>query len=487
VRGGWPLLLALTGCQLFSSGKKKPNDRAPASVCPAPEDPALLGIAPELRNELVEAAKRGVVVFRYTAEGCTAHLSIARGCKFGGEYEYAAKGDRRSAVIKDEAALFAELPLRADSVVRALHQYGALRVDEEVVGRLEAPESRARDRSSLAGDCGQATHIAVAIDLGGASVVAGSLPTVSSDRNWFLKPTQSKTNPAALQYLGRVGVCLKAHGKAKRTPGCDHPLRVQLRAIGERTVPKDEEVEPPPPPPPEDPPPPEPSEMIAIPAGEFRMGNARSKNGDGPQHVVQLGAFEIDKREVTVAEYASCVAAGACMPPATGRFCNTGEAGREKHPINCVTWKQAAQYCVFVKKRLPTEAEWERAARGTDARRFAWGDAWPPPKGSGNFADHAMREGEPEWRAIDGYDDGHVHTAPATGDFAGNVQEWVADWYGPYGAKKASDPKGPAGGKARVVRGGSFGHATPEALEVTHRAFYLEDYESAHIGFRCAR
>jgi formylglycine-generating enzyme required for sulfatase activity len=234
--------------------------------------------------------------------------------------------------------------------------------------------------------------------------------------------------------------------------------------------------------------------MIAIPAGAFRMGNAKERRGDGPQHEVELGAFSIDRAEVTVAAYAICVAAGACTPAATGRFCNAGQKGREDHPINCVTWKQAEAYCSFVKKRLPTEAEWERAARGTDGRRFAWGDAWPPPKGAGNFSDRAAREAEPEWHVVPDFDDGHAQTAPVAPkdgltDFAGNVQEWVADWYDArtYPRRKRSDPKGPAAGKARVVRGGSFGHARPEDLEVTNRGFYFEDYESAHIGFRCAK
>jgi formylglycine-generating enzyme required for sulfatase activity len=237
--------------------------------------------------------------------------------------------------------------------------------------------------------------------------------------------------------------------------------------------------------------------MIAIRAGEFAMGNAAAKHGDGPQHQVQLGAFEIGRTEVTVRAYASCVAAGACTAAATGRFCNGGIDGRDDHPINCVTWKQAAAYCAYKNQRLPTEAEWERAARGTDKRRFAWGDDWPPPKGAGNFGDRTMQIGEPEWISIAGYDDGHRHTAPVgssgrngIADLAGNVMEWVSDWYDPNAyrrGKKVADPKGPAKGIARVVRGGSFGQASEHDLAVTKRTYYLEDYESAHIGFRCAK
>jgi formylglycine-generating enzyme required for sulfatase activity len=493
-----PILLAVAGCQLFSGGgSRQAAPKRAKSACPSPADPALLGIAPELRNDVLDAARAGVVVVRYRTDGCIAELAVEPDCKLRAAYAYHSDGTRRSAVIHDDVELFETLPLRPDALIRALHQYGGLRVDEEIVGRLEAPGALEPDRRALSGDCDEATHVAITIELGGASLVAGSMPTIGTERNWFLRPAQTKTNPTPLQYLGRVSVCRKAQKLGKRTPGCDHPLRVRLLPISEpvRQAPPPPEAEPetvetPRPGPPED--------MAAIRAGEFPMGNAALKYGDGPQHAVQLGAFEIDRTEVTVGAYASCVAAGACTPAATGRFCNAAVEGRGDHPINCITWKQAEAYCAFVKKRLPTEAEWERAARGVEPRRFVWGDDWPPPKGSGNFGDRTMQQGEPEWIAIPGYDDEHRHTAPVgsmakngegLSDMAGNVQEWVADWYDPkaYRRRKAVDPKGPTSGKARVVRGGSFGHAAPEALEVTRRAYYLEDHESAHIGFRCAR
>ncbi len=321
-------------------------------------------------------------------------------------------------MIQDGLDLFQRLPLHAGGLTRALDQYGALRVDEEVVGRLEAPEALSLDRATLSGDCASATHLVVAIELGGASLVAGPTPTVAGERNWFLRPSRSKSNPAPLQYLGRVSTCRRARKKGQRTPGCDHPLRVRLLPIAE---PKEVVERRPPRTAPE-------PEMIAIPAGTFRMGNAREKRGDGPEHEVQLSAFEIDRTEVTAKAYASCVAAGACDEPAKKRFCTGGVPGLELHPINCVSWKQAAAYCAFVKKRLPTEAEWERAARGTDGRRFVWGDVWPPPAGSGNFADATMRKDEPQWLSIDGFDDGHAYTAPVGALRGSRSSEGAADW-----------------------------------------------------------
>lgn len=475
-------MLFLSSCQLFSGGSKP--DRNSPTDCAAPKNPTLLGTSPELRNEVSAAAKSGLVVVRYFVDGCAAALTVQTACSLPGRYDYATAASQRSVVLEDERALAAALPLHAGGLDRALDEYGALRIDEELVGRLDAAGARPT-RASLTGDgCADATHVAVAIEVGGASLVAGPTTTVSGPRNWFMKPSRSKTNPAPLQYLGRVSTCRRAREKKERTLGCDHPLRLILLPLaGEE--PEQPEVPAP--------------EMISVPAGKFRMGKKSARRGDGPLHHVALDAFEIDRTEVTAADYRTCVEAGACTPPATGRFCTGADPSLGRHPINCVTWKQAAAYCRHVKKRLPTEAEWERAARGTDARRFVWGKSWPPPSGAGNVADEALRAVEPEFRSIEGYDDGHAHTAPVgvasspspggAVDMAGNVMEWVQDWYHDraYRQPHRKNPRGPPHGVARVARGGSFGHAGPGALEVTRRYFYLDGFESAHIGFRCAR
>ncbi len=236
-------------------------------------------------------------------------------------------------------------------------------------------------------------------------------------------------------------------------------------------------------------------DMITIAAGPFTRGAVGGKPDEQPVRVVQLPEFSIDRTEVDVGSYAACVRAGACTAAGTGPGCNGAREGRDRHPINCVTWAQAAAFCKFAGKRLPTEAEWEKAARGGDNRLYTWGDAWPPPRDGGNFSDRSAQKLRPYWLAIEGYEDGAANTAlvdaratatPQGGlHFLGNVAEWVNDWYD----AKAYEggPEGPKRGKARVVRGGSFGHALPEDLRATRRMFYDPARSSLHFGVRCAK
>ncbi|CAN0565396.1 unnamed protein product, partial [Laminaria digitata] len=124
--------------------------------------------------------------------------------------------------------------------------------------------------------------------------------------------------------------------------------------------------------------------MVSVPAGEFYMGcNERvdSECGDDekPGKTVHVGAFRIDTTEVTVAAYKKCVDAGACSSgnfrtKSESKYCNWGHSGRGTHPMNCVNWAGADKYCKWVGKRLPSEKEWEKAARGTDGRKYAWGN-----------------------------------------------------------------------------------------------------------------
>ena len=240
-------------------------------------------------------------------------------------------------------------------------------------------------------------------------------------------------------------------------------------------------------------------EMITIPAGPFTRGAVGGKPDELPVRTIVLAAFDIDRTEVAVEAYQACVAKGGCTPAGTGPGCNGGRADRGRHPINCITWAQADVYCRAAGKRLPTEAEWEKAARSADTRVYTWGNTWPPPRGGGNFADTSAQRLRPYWLAIERYDDGAANTQPvdarviATAQgglhFLGNVAEWVADWYEPkaYESGPESDPPGPKRGRARVVRGGSFGQALAEDLRATRRMYYDPLRASLHFGVRCAK
>jgi formylglycine-generating enzyme required for sulfatase activity len=206
--------------------------------------------------------------------------------------------------------------------------------------------------------------------------------------------------------------------------------------------------------------------------------------------VIDLSAFAIDELEVTVADYLACVTSthAPCRLPGRSRDgdaspYNFGAPGREDHPVNGVTWDQAGFYCDRLDKRLPTEAEWEKAARGSYGARYPWGSSAPT-------CDRANL-------AIGGPGCGSGSTIP-TGqlaggvspvgafDMAGNVAEWIADYYAAnyYETSPSEDPLGPASGTARVVRGGSWLDPTTHA-RTSARDFDVEP--SSAIGFRCAR
>ena len=225
--------------------------------------------------------------------------------------------------------------------------------------------------------------------------------------------------------------------------------------------------------------------MVLVTAGPFTMGSDTTRpdcQDEHPVHVVDLPAYYIDRTEVTNAEYrAFCDATGRAYPSNPGWDADYF-LSRPTHPVINVSWKDAGDFAKWAGKRLPTEAEWEKAARGTDARAYPWGAAFVP--GATTVAGSA---------------DGFEYTAPVGSfpagaspygclDMAGNVFEWTADWYQPYpGSDGSWDTKGDTGFKKRVVRGGSF-TAEPDAVARTSER-YCEppDYRTVNLGFRCAK
>jgi eukaryotic-like serine/threonine-protein kinase len=204
--------------------------------------------------------------------------------------------------------------------------------------------------------------------------------------------------------------------------------------------------------------------MVYVPAGEFTMGSTEADinrilaqcsdcqrawyEDELPQHTVYLDGFWIDKHPVTNAQYRRCVEQGACRAP--GCWDNP-DLSWPNQPVVCVNWSDAQAYAAWVGGRLPTEAEWEKAARGTDARIFPWGNRMPDCA-LANYTFGCVNHPT------------NVLNYPAgvspygISDMAGNVLEWVADWYGPayYGRSPARNPTGPETGTGRVLRGGSF-------------------------------
>jgi formylglycine-generating enzyme required for sulfatase activity len=237
---------------------------------------------------------------------------------------------------------------------------------------------------------------------------------------------------------------------------------------------------PPPPPDGADPGAP-PGPLVAIGASDDDMGCSLTFDDScardaTPRHDVSLSAYEIDVHEVTQAEYQACVVAGACTPP-RARFDPTGRA---TFPVTDVSWDDAVAYCTFAEKRLPTEAEWEHAARGPSETAYPWGgDA--PDCARATFAGCAAGP-----VAVGSHtDDASVFGAT---ELAGNVAEWIGDFYDPgfYDVTPRADPTGPATGTERVVRGGSFASSAVGLFSYA-RGHAPPATTSAEIGFRCVR
>jgi formylglycine-generating enzyme required for sulfatase activity len=239
---------------------------------------------------------------------------------------------------------------------------------------------------------------------------------------------------------------------------------------------------------------------------------------DRPAHKVTVSPFCIDKTEVTVAAYRACVAAHKCKPPSAivewqgitsedrtkwSQFCTWGKRGLDQHPLNCVDWHQATAYCASTGGRLPTEAEWEYAARGSDRRNFPWGTEQPDVTRlnacGGECASMARERLHEHWQTMYSGDDGWPATAPVGNypkgaspfgvlDMAGNVWEWTADIYTVGGGDPAMNPPAHRPDiQYRAIRGGSWNSNTPARIRAAFVDGNQPDSRNFSVGFRCAR
>ena len=218
-------------------------------------------------------------------------------------------------------------------------------------------------------------------------------------------------------------------------------------------------------------------EMVYVPAGTFSMGSNAGDKDEKPVHKVYLDGYWIDKYEVTNVQYAKCVAAGVCVKPSDTQYFENSQYAN--HPVMYVSWHNANEYCEWAGRRLSTEAEWEKAARGTDGRTYPWGEnisceyAQYSSCGGRTVEVGSLPKGASPYGAL---------------DMAGNVWEWVADWYdaGYYSKSPAENPGGPASGEYRVLRGGSWLYIEGGVRSADRRGYSPDDASNHFFGFRCA-
>jgi formylglycine-generating enzyme required for sulfatase activity len=223
--------------------------------------------------------------------------------------------------------------------------------------------------------------------------------------------------------------------------------------------------------------------MRFVPAGNFIMGSDNGFENERPVHNVYLDDFYIDKDEVTNALYQACVDDDACQPPnKTSSFTRDSYYGNSQYanyPVVYVDWDDARAYCQWRGIDLPTEAQWEKAARGTDGRAYPWGN--DIDQSYANYNDAAGDTTE-----VGSYENGKSRYGVY--DMAGNAWEWVSDWYSDtyYLDTPLTNPPGPASGKFHVLRGGSW-HNDETIVTTSNRGWnQLEYFDNTDFGFRCA-
>ncbi|MCP4360479.1 MAG: formylglycine-generating enzyme family protein [Chloroflexi bacterium] len=221
--------------------------------------------------------------------------------------------------------------------------------------------------------------------------------------------------------------------------------------------------------------------MVYVPSGTFSMGSNDSSGDERPVHDVTLDAFWIDQTEVTNEQYELCVADGECEK---STYAGDSDFNGDQQPVVGVDWNDAEVYCTWVGGRLPTEAEWEYAARGPEGSTYPWGDNSPTCDLLNYWDDNACVG---KTSAVGSYSSEGDSWVGAS-DMAGNVWEWVNDWYDSdyYANSSTNNPTGPSNGKYKVLRGGDWYSLADDDARSSYRNFNRRTVRNDSFGFRCA-
>ncbi|HSN97758.1 MAG TPA: SUMF1/EgtB/PvdO family nonheme iron enzyme [Candidatus Nanopelagicales bacterium] len=469
--------------QIAKAPEFDPKDQSKCGVTKSQARPLIVEWPSADRAALESQAKRGLVAVRY--EGC--EMEVLRRCQAPGKYRYTGITRKRDRVtMRDSDELYASIPAYAAKFEGKLETAGQLNVAMTIVGTYEADGAMLHE-DELSGECAGATHVVTALTAGAFEFFAGAEAEASAgvEAMGAAAGGKTKSQHETLNQDGDEAACEKATSKDQEPPeGCGALLRVEVVPLGParsaeekakaaamaaavtgvnllvNTVTKDS--------PPGSPAPQVsstagkngcPADMASLAAGIFKSGDRE----------YTVGAFCMDLGEVTADAYKVCVDKGECS--AEGLTCGPeatwGAVGKGNHPINCVNAEQAAAYCAAMERRLPSEEEWEWAARGGErGTAYPWG-AEPPA-------------GQPCWGLA-----GKIGTCPRGAskradspegihDLVGNVWEWTASGFGGKGG-------------LRVIRGGGFNETKPDLVMSTKRVPNRATDRNVNLGFRCVK
>ncbi len=493
-------------------------------------EPDLMAWDSGSRSNLNRLRRKGVVAVRYEAKGCNVELELLSNCiAQGAAYEFSPYSANERKLARNANELFAQLPVGAARLSGSLRGDRVLRTDYMLAGQYALPPGTTLRASELKGDCARATHAVSAVYVGAFAMGAGESRVIEGGAS-LLGAGGGLQSSAAVESLGDEGdaeACKTSQKDRVANDGCAVPLRIALIALdraaaaaarapscpagtewdGAQCLGKKVDcpagttwdgarcagtascaagahfeagrgcvgdavaaaaVSPP------SRPSPAPAggeaSMVSLPAGSFLMGSSDGAANEKPVHRVSVAAFAMDVTEVTTAAYTACVRAGRCTAAGTGEICNYGRSGKDNHPINCVDWDQATAYCASVGKRLPTEEEWEYGARGTDGRRYPWGNEEPGARAC--WAQRAARS----TCSVGSYASGVFGLK----DMAGNVYEWTASGYSDDYTRNRVDAD-------RVSRGGGWDGAFAPNLRSSNRHAIPPSSRLGDVGFRCVR
>ncbi len=483
----------LSGCsggnlasQLATTPEFNPDGQAKCSIQKSPTKPLIVEWPIAERATLEARSKRGTVAVRYN--GC--EMELLTRCKAPGKYVYTPTSTQQDRVtMRDEDELFANVPIGAAKLAAKLAKSGQLNVDMVIVGRYETDETGAIGAEQLTGSCAGATHVIVGFTTGAFELSAGAEAEVGGGAQLGNIGAGAKSS-AKRQTLNRGGeaeACKKASTNDKRPPsGCGALLRIEVAplsstAAGAAPVTTGKPGE---------------TSNKSAPTGMVKLAAGRFSNIKGEK--VTVAPFSLDKTEVTVAAYDACVQAGKCSArgthprydkrskPIPSELCNGGPIRRRKksanHPMNCVLRSEAAAYCRFVGKRLPTSNEWEWAARSGKKRKYSWGNDEPHSgllNACGTECDSGDMYHEDDGFALTALVGSFPSTELGLFDMGGNVAEWV------------EDPAGQPGAEYERYWGSHFASGyRDKVLGYRQRPLNGRGYlagPGAHVGFRCAR